>query len=129
MKLVYIGKRLNAKNNVLYGYVDETAPTVDSYFFSKRLVGYETIGSKVECEPTETGVKGAKMTPDRFDNKELIEKWSVRQASAVAEKDNIKLMKEESKHSLDNLIKVVKDNTHSQSERKKVMLYIISKLS
>lgn len=134
VKLVYVGKCILTGNKIGHEY--QNPETLGKYFngtsnfiFKKKLLGYEIIGTVVEAERTATGVKTPyTILKDVEVPKEKITEWSVRSAAVeqkIAETKEVKLVKDSS---LEALIKAVKDNTVSSTERRRVVQYIISKL-
>ena len=68
--LTYFGRVLNHKNQIRYRYHNSKTDKVDWY--GKKLMG-ESLGAKIECTPTEKGVKKPYEYKGRIEQKEIDE--------------------------------------------------------
>lgn len=119
IQITYIGRRINGKK-LDHGYLGKDS----TLFFDKQLSPH-TIGSIIECERTEKGVKAP------YDLKGTdtarISEWSIAERADVEKMAETKRAKEKHPQHVDELIKAVKDNTMF-ADRRRVALYIFTKI-
>lgn len=119
--IIYAGRRFDGKSFSYY-YLEATSFLT----FGKRL-SYERIGDAVECERTETGVKGPYKVITSVE-KERVTEWSILDTLAVESKTALTLSKVKPDRHIASLINAVKENTNSYQTRKKIALYIYTKI-
>lgn len=125
IKLYYVGKRLNG-NALVHAYT-ETLPTPlknGKFFnsvtseklimFSKKLLGYESIGHSLLTLKTETGVKSPyEITPDKAP-KELITFWSTQELTDTGKHKMRKKTSEKLDGDVALLIQAIKEYSPSR---------------
>ncbi len=127
MRLTYKGRRKNGKVLVHAYETDHAVSTV--MMFKKALLGsFIAIGNIIEAEDSGSGVKNAKLVQHATASDSLITQWSVEERAAVEMVNALKVAARKSDTHIDALIKAVKDNTSSYSDRRNIGLYILSKL-
>lgn len=123
LKLTYHGKRFGVDNKFFYKYVDSTGK---DWAFNKQLGDFTRLGDIIECVQTEKGVKAPYNVIGN--DSEIVESVSVEQAIAIQMQKAYSISKKPCVGSIDELIELVKRNTSSSADRKRIALYIMTKL-
>ena len=108
IKTIYMGVVLNSGKKLFRYYFPDTK---DVMSFNRKLLSFEMVGSILEVERTNTGVKGPYKPIKPYnvqpDDKELYEKvlqWSIEDRCAKEEFAAISSLKVGSDNTIDNII-------------------------
>jgi hypothetical protein len=121
-KIVYAGYRKGKKN--FYFYIN--TETKRELLFTKKLVGYETIGCVLEVTETDDGVK----TPYKYVGKlekesdlyEKITEWSIQERTALQEKRMQSEAKKKHSETIEELVGQIKTASWHMKKNEKANL-------
>lgn len=117
--LIYKGMRLDSDDKKQYHFMD--IDKKEEMSFSKKLISYATIGSLIECERTEIGVKGDYLYKGwaTEEYNELITRWAAKERVYLEQAKLISQAKKKHEFSVDNLVQQLKDSTYHQTRAQK----------
>ncbi|MEO1099276.1 MAG: hypothetical protein AAFX57_16210 [Bacteroidota bacterium] len=121
IKYIYAGMRLSSSNKKRYAYIESKNLKGDVDLYSKKLHGLEMIGTIIECEKTETGVKAPYKVVGKAANGQATEvaNWSAIERANLEKLKEISLAKKEHTESINNKLKWLKDSMHGMNRSQK----------
>ena len=123
IKLIYAGRFLTYENKILHHYVyfDDLSKEIN---FSSKITNLDTIGNIIECEKTDTGVKGKYEHLGKFADAEKIAKWIARDRSCFTEFEAIKQAKKQPNKVYENSVDKLKGLMYDLTPRQKKIFLI-----
>lgn len=129
VQLIYVGRRINADNKMFHAYQDaQEGPESVNVDYYKKSIGYFAIGTIIEAEKTETGVKGPYVKIGMAPNKDIT-RYSIADRNAFQRKVELADAKKKAEGDVETLIDAVKENTMTSAERRRIAMYIFNRIT
>lgn len=135
IQYIYVGVRLDEGNKKRYAYINkEDGPKGNIDLYSSKLLGYENVGTIIECERTDNGVKAPYKPLGKIgeeDWNEFITEWSVMERANLEHLKAISAAKKDHSNSVTQLVKQLKESVDwklSKSQKESFALWVYKEL-